>query len=43
VTIRWAAARCAGHVGGKTIVPEEHQNSSLYLHVNKPLSTLINY
>jgi aminopeptidase 2 len=29
----------ASHVIGKTIVPEEYQNSGICLHVNKPLNT----
>jgi hypothetical protein len=35
--IRSAAASVASHVTGKTIIPEEHQNSGICLHVNKPL------
>jgi hypothetical protein len=33
----------ADHVIGKTIIPGEYQNSSFCLHVNKALSTQLNY
>jgi len=39
--IRSAAARCARTGSGKTIIPEEHQNLNLYLHINKLIKLLI--
>src|SRR5450756_2011620 len=41
ILIRSAAGGDALTGSGKTVVPEEHQNSSLCLHVNKPLNHLI--
>ena len=41
ISIRSAAARCALIGSGKTIIPEEHQNLNLYLHVNKSIKSSI--